>query len=58
MKTPRKAVALISGGLDSMLAARLILEQGIQVKGINFSRVSVSRATRTQFVTITNKPQA
>ena len=58
MKTPRKAVALLSGGLDSMLAARLILEQGIQVKGINFSRVSVSRATRTQFVTITNKPQA
>ncbi|MEE8211737.1 MAG: hypothetical protein V3T85_07440, partial [Acidiferrobacterales bacterium] len=36
MKTPRKAVALISGGLDSMLAARLILEQGILVEGINF----------------------
>lgn len=36
MKTPRKAVALLSGGLDSMLAARLILEQGIPVEGINF----------------------
>ncbi len=36
MKTPRKAVALISGGVDSMLAARLILEQGILVEGINF----------------------
>jgi tRNA-uridine 2-sulfurtransferase len=34
--TPRKAVALISGGLDSMLATRVILEQGIHVEGINF----------------------
>jgi tRNA-specific 2-thiouridylase len=32
----RKAVALISGGLDSLLAARVIQEQGIQVEGINF----------------------
>lgn len=33
---PRKAVALISGGLDSLLAARVIQEQGIHVEGINF----------------------
>ena len=33
---PRKAVALISGGLDSMLAARVILDQGVHVEGINF----------------------
>lgn len=32
----RKAVALISGGLDSMLAARVIKDQGIHVEGINF----------------------
>ena len=32
----RKAVALISGGLDSMLAARLIQQQGVRVEGINF----------------------
>lgn len=32
----RKAVALISGGLDSMLAAKVILEQGIEVVGLNF----------------------
>lgn len=32
----KKAVALISGGLDSMLAARVIQEQGIYVEGINF----------------------
>ncbi len=36
MNTPRKAVALISGGLDSLLAARLMLDQGIHVEGINF----------------------
>ncbi len=36
MNAPRKAVALISGGLDSMLAARVMLEQGIHVEGINF----------------------
>jgi tRNA-specific 2-thiouridylase len=36
MTTPRKAVALISGGLDSLLAAKLMLEQGIHVEGINF----------------------
>tara|TARA_B110000238_G_scaffold112412_1_gene122077 strand:- start:146 stop:352 length:207 start_codon:yes stop_codon:yes gene_type:complete len=31
-----KAIALISGGLDSMLAVRVIQEQGIEVEGINF----------------------
>lgn len=41
MQTPaqtrqRKAVALISGGLDSLLAAKLILEQGVHVEGLNF----------------------
>ena len=34
--TKRKAVALISGGLDSLLAARVIQNQGIHVEGINF----------------------
>ncbi len=33
---PRKAVALISGGLDSLLAAKVIQQQGVQVEGINF----------------------
>lgn len=32
----RKALALISGGLDSLLAAKAIQEQGIHVEGINF----------------------
>jgi tRNA-specific 2-thiouridylase len=33
---PRKAVALISGGLDSLLAAKVVQQQGIHVEGINF----------------------
>ncbi len=36
MSTSRKAVALISGGLDSLLAARVVQQQGIHVEGINF----------------------
>jgi tRNA-specific 2-thiouridylase len=36
MSNQKKAVALISGGLDSLLAARLMLDQGIHVEGINF----------------------
>lgn len=36
MGSQHKAVALISGGLDSMLAVRVIQEQGIEVEGINF----------------------
>jgi len=31
-----KAVSLISGGLDSMLATKAIMEQGVHVEGINF----------------------
>ena len=36
MASQKQAVALISGGLDSMLAAKVILEQGIKVTGLNF----------------------
>ncbi|GAB6067062.1 hypothetical protein JCM13664_03800 [Methylothermus subterraneus] len=36
MSQQRKAIALISGGLDSMLAAKVIQAQGIYVEGINF----------------------
>lgn len=36
-----KAVSLISGGLDSMLATKMMLEQGIHVEGINFLLVFV-----------------
>ena len=36
MKDKIKAVALFSGGLDSILAVKLIQGQGIEVKGVNF----------------------
>ena len=36
MKDKVKTVALFSGGLDSILAVKLIEEQGIEVKGVNF----------------------
>lgn len=35
----KKALALLSGGLDSILAVRLIQEQGIDVEAINFLTV-------------------
>jgi hypothetical protein len=34
--TRGKAIALLSGGLDSRLAVRLMLDQGIEVEAINF----------------------
>jgi len=34
-----KAIALLSGGLDSILATRMILEQGIDVEAVNFLTV-------------------
>ena len=34
--TQHKAIALISGGLDSLLAAKVVMEQGIYLEGVNF----------------------
>ena len=31
-----KALSLISGGLDSLLATKIIMQQGVHVEGINF----------------------
>ena len=36
MKKKVKALVLLSGGLDSMLAAKLLQAQGIEVEAINF----------------------
>ena len=36
-KAPRKAVVLLSGGLDSTLAARMLLDQGIELHAIHFT---------------------
>lgn len=35
----KRAVALISGGLDSILAARLVMDQGFSVTGVYFTSV-------------------
>ncbi len=36
MINKHKAVSLISGGLDSLLSSKLILDEGVHVEGINF----------------------
>jgi len=36
MAQQRRALALISGGLDSLLAAKVVQDQGVHVEGINF----------------------
>ena len=41
-----KAIALLSGGLDSTLAAQVMIEQGIELEAINFM---------TLFCTCTNR---
>jgi tRNA-uridine 2-sulfurtransferase len=39
----KKAISLISGGLDSILATKLIMEQGIEVTGFHFTSPFSSR---------------
>lgn len=36
MSSPRKVAVMISGGLDSMLAAKVLMEQNLHVEGIAF----------------------
>lgn len=43
-----KAISLISGGLDSALATKLILEQGIEVVGLTFTSPFSSRRERSE----------
>lgn len=44
-----KAIAMLSGGLDSMLAAKILLEQGIELEALNFLTV---------FCTCTNRGES
>lgn len=41
-----KAIALLSGGLDSILAVKLMLEQGVEVEAVNFLTVFCTCTTR------------
>jgi tRNA U34 2-thiouridine synthase MnmA/TrmU len=43
-----RALGLISGGLDSTLAARLMLDQGVEVIGVNFNTGFCISDTRRQ----------
>jgi tRNA U34 2-thiouridine synthase MnmA/TrmU len=44
MTTPFRAVGLLSGGLDSALAARLLLDQGIEVVGLHLESPTACRS--------------
>jgi len=48
-KRKNKALILFSGGLDSILAARLLQEQGISITGINFSSPFFSNKNAVRF---------
>ena len=39
----KRAISLISGGLDSAVATKLIIEQGIEVIGLHFSSIFASK---------------
>src|SRR4030043_1186032 len=41
-----KALALLSGGLDSTLAAKIVIEQGIELEALNFLTVFCSCTNR------------
>ncbi len=45
-KEKRKCLALVSGGMDSQLAAKLISDQGIEVIGVNFRTGFISEDDR------------
>lgn len=45
-KKQKKAVALLSGGLDSTLAVKLILDQGIDVHALNFTSAFCTCSSR------------
>jgi len=43
-----KAIALLSGGLDSTLAARVVMEQGVELEALNFMTLFCTCTSRGQ----------
>ena len=52
-----KALALLSGGLDGLLAARLMADQGIEVEAVHFT-TGFLRASRTRAAAASDFPRA
>ena len=50
-----RAVALLSGGLDSMLAIRVLQEQGIEVEGLDFDTLFLQDADRQHAIQTAGK---
>jgi len=48
-KFKMKAIALLSGGLDSILAVKLIKDQGIEVEAVNFLTAFCNCTSRSKF---------
>lgn len=48
MKRVIRAIGLLSGGLDSMLATRIILDQGIEVLGVTFATPFLARKNHSR----------
>jgi len=51
----RKAIALLSGGLDSRLAVKMMLDQGIEVEALNFVTVFCTCTARSSCKTEARK---
>lgn len=55
MTVKRKAIALLSGGLDSRLAVKMMLDQGIEVEALNFVTVFCTCTARSSCKTEARK---
>jgi len=50
-----KAIALLSGGLDSILATRLIMDHGIEVEAVNFATVFCTCTAKNEDCLVSKK---